>query len=137
VSVQAYEERASGWLGFAAIVMFAVGFFRFISAIAYFANSHRINNLTGGLFGGQNWAWGLWDLLIAAAAILAGSSILSGGGFGRVVGYIWAVLMIVQGFTIIGFAPWYGTISIAIATLVIYALASNPRPTTRGTTTPS
>ena len=121
------DEAGSGWLGFAAIVMFAVGFFRIVSAIAYFANSYKIDNLTAGLFSSNNWAWGAWDLLIAAAAILAGVSILTGGGFGRVMGYIWAVLVIVQGFTIINLAPWYGALSIALATLVIYALASNPR----------
>jgi hypothetical protein len=126
-TIESYDERGSGWLGFAAIIMFAVGFFRIIEAIAFFANSHRINNLTGGLFGGQGWAWGLWDLIIAAAAILAGMSILSGGVYGRVIGYLWAVLVIVQGFTVINLAPWYGAISIVVAVLVIYGLASTPR----------
>jgi len=123
---QTYADRSSGWLGFAAIVMFAVGFFRIISAISYFADSRKINNLTNGLFSGHTWGWGLWDLLIAAAAILAAFSILSGGGFGRVVGYIWGVLVIVQGFTIIGLAPWYAAFSITLAVLVIYGLASTP-----------
>jgi hypothetical protein len=127
MSTQAYDDRGSGWLGFAAIMMFAVGFFRIISAISYFANSHKLNNLTNGLFSGHNWGWGVWDLLIAAAALLAGLSILAGGGFGRVVGYIWAVLVIVQGFTIINIAPWYGALSIVVAALVIYGLASTPR----------
>jgi len=126
-TMEEYDERSSGWLGFAAIIMFAVGFFRIIEAISFFANSHRISNLTGGLFGGQGWAWGLWDLIIAAAAILAGMSILSGGIYGRVVGYLWAILVIVQGFTVINLAPWYGGISIVVAVLVIYGLASTPR----------
>jgi len=127
MSTYASDDRGSGWLGFAAIVLFAVGFFRIISAITYFANSYKINNLTNGLFSGHNWAWGLWDLLIAALAILAGSSILAGGGFGRVLGYIWGVLVIVQGFTIIGIAPWYAAFSITLGVLVIYGLASSPR----------
>ncbi len=131
MSQVAYEEdRASGWLGFAAIMMFAVGFFRIISAIEYFADKHRINDLTGGLFQGNAWAWGLWDLIIAGAAILAGLSILAGGGFGRVLGYIFGVLVIVQGFTVINLAPWYGALSIAIGALVVYGLASNPRAQT-------
>ena len=131
MSQVAYEEdRASGWLGFAAIMMFAVGFFRIISAIEYFADKHRINDLTGGLFQGNTWAWGLWDLIIAGAAILAGLSILAGGGFGRVLGYIFGVLVIVQGFTVINLAPWYGALSIAIGALVVYGLASNPRAQT-------
>src|SRR5262245_26022453 len=127
MSEQAYEERGSGWLEFAAMVMFAVGFFRIISAIAFFANSHKLNDLTNGLFSNHNWAWGVWDLLIAATAILAGLSILAGGGVGRAIGYIWAILTIVQGFTVINLAPWYGALSIVVAALVIYGLAANPR----------
>jgi hypothetical protein len=38
--------------------MFSVGFFRIISAISYFADSSKINNLTNGLFSGHTWAWG-------------------------------------------------------------------------------
>jgi hypothetical protein len=121
------SDEPSGWLEFAAIVMFAVGFFRIISAIAYFANSYKLNNLTNGLFSSHTWAWGLWDLLIAALALLAGSSILAGGGFGRVFGYIFGVLVIVQGFAVIGLAPWYAAFSILLGVLVVYGLASSPR----------
>ena len=121
------EGGRSGWLEFAAVVMFAVGFFRIITAIGYFSNSHKINDLTNGLFSSHLWAWGVWDLLIACAAIFGGLSILAGGAFGRVVGYVWAVLVIVEGFTIIGIVPWGGALAITLAILVIWALASNPR----------
>jgi hypothetical protein len=121
----------TGWIGFAAVVMFAVGFFRIISAISYFANSAKVNNLTNGLFSGHTWGWGLWDLLIAAAALVSGTSLLAGGGFGRVIAYIWAVLMIVQSFAVMNVAPWYGAFSIILASLVIYGLASTPRDAAR------
>jgi hypothetical protein len=127
VATQAYDDRPSGWLEFVAILMFAVAFFRIIQAIEYFMDKHRVNDLTGGLFEGSSWAWGLWDLAIAAVAILAGLSLLAGGGFGRVLGYIFGVMIVVQGFTVLGLAPWYGALSIAVGTLVIYGIASNPR----------
>ena len=95
--------------------------------IGYFADSHKVNDLTNGLFSSHTWGWGVWDLLIAAAAILAGLSILAGGEFGRVVGYIFGVLVLVQGFTVINIAPWYGAASITVGVLVIYGLASTPR----------
>ena len=41
------------------------------------------------------------------------------------VGYIWGVLVIVQGFLIIEHAPWYGAAAITLAVLVVYGLASN------------
>ncbi len=71
LSTEAYETR-SGWVTFAAIVLFAVGFARIFSAISYFADSSDIANLTAGVFGDNLWAWGLWDLCIAALALFAG-----------------------------------------------------------------
>jgi hypothetical protein len=112
-------------------VLFAVGFFRIISAITYFADSTKINDLSHGLFGGQTWLWGLWDLLIAAAAIMAGRSLLSGGVYGKAIGYIWGTFVIVQSFVIIGFAPWYAALSITLAALVIYGLGVTPEETPR------
>ena len=126
MAAQTSDDRGSGWLEFAAILMFAVGFFRIISAISYFANSNKIENLTGGLFGGQTWAWGLWDLLIAALAIMAAMSVLNGGVLGRVFGYFWGAVVIVQSLVVIGFAPWYAALSIALAIVVIYGLGVAP-----------
>jgi hypothetical protein len=123
MSTQAYDRR-SGWLTFAAIVMLSVGFLRIISAISYFSDSHKVNDLTAGLFGDNLWAWGIWDLGIAALALYAGYSLLAGGEFGRVVAYIWGILVIVEGFLIIGVAPWYGAGAITLAILVIYGLTS-------------
>ena len=112
---------------FAAIVMFAVGFFRIISAIQYLNNSSEVANLTAGLFGHTLWVWGIWDLCIAALAILAGVSLLGNGGFGRVLAYIWAVVAMVNGFTVISAAPWFGAITIGLAVLVIWGLTVSPR----------
>lgn len=122
MSVQAYDRR-SGWLTFAAIVMFAIGFARIISAITYFDDSSDVANLTQGLFGDSLWAWGIWDLVVAALALFGGWSLLSGGGFGRTVGYVWGVVVIVEGFLIIGQAPWYAAAAITLAALVVYGLA--------------
>ena len=128
MSTQALEEdRGSGLIEFTAVLLFAVGFFRIISAIAYFANSRKLDDLTNGLFSDHTWAWGAWDLLIATLAILAGLSLLGGGGFGRFFGYIFGVLVLVQGFAVINQAPWYGAASIAVGVLVVFGLAATPR----------
>jgi len=114
----------SGWITFAAIVLYAVGFLRIISGISYLADSHKVNNLTFGIFGDNMWAWGIWDLGIAALAIYAAYSLLEGGEFGRIVAYIWAILVIVNGFLILAYAPWYGAAAITLAGLVVYGLAT-------------
>ena len=124
MSTQAVSERRPGWLTLAATVMFAVCFVRIISGINYLAGGSQISDLTHSVFGTQLWVWGLWDLCLAALALGAGPSLLVGGGFGRVLGYIWAVWVIVQGFLVIGVAPWFSIAMIALATLVIYGLAA-------------
>ncbi len=123
MSTQSADDRATGWLMFSAIVLFGVGTLRLISAISYFADSHKVNDLTLGLFGGNLWAWGLWDLIIAGLALVAGYSLLTNGTFGRVAGYAWGVVVIVQSFLIIAYAPWFAAAAIALGTLVIYGLA--------------
>lgn len=126
MSTSTYDLR-SGWVTFAAIVMFAVGFARIISAIIYFDDSNDIANLTAGLFGDNLWAWGLWDLVVAALALFGGWSLLSNGPYGRAVAYVWAIVLIVNSFMIFQLAPWYAAAAIGIATLVVYGLAVSPR----------
>lgn len=121
MSVQAIGRR-SGWLTFAAIVMFAVGVARLVSGIDFLADGNSVSDLTGSLFGDQLWAWGIWDLAIAGLALFAGFSLLSGGGFGRVVGYIWSFAVLVQSILIISWAPWYAAAAMTLAGLVMYAL---------------
>ncbi len=122
MSTQQYGSR-SGWVTFAAIMMFAIAFVRIITAFTYFDSSNDVNNLAGSIFGDDLWTAGVWDLVIAAFAFFAGYSLLGGGGFGRVVAYIWAVLVIVQAFLTIGIAPWWSIAMIALASGVIYGLA--------------
>ena len=121
------REESGGWLVFAAIVLFSVGFVRVITGINYLANGSQISDLTNSVFGGNLWVWGIWDLVLAGLALFAGYSLLCSGAFGRVVAYIWAVWVIVQSFLIIGLAPWFSLAMIALATLVIYGLAITPR----------
>jgi hypothetical protein len=124
MSTQALDGlKRPGWLTFAAVVLFSVGIMRIISAIVYFADSARVNNLSAGLFGDNLFLWGLWDLLIAALALWAGYSLLNGDTFGRVIGYIWAMVVIVQSFLVLSYAPWFGFASLLLAMLVIYALS--------------
>ena len=126
MSTQAYQAgKRPGWLTFAAVVMFAVGVVRVISGISYLADSNKIADLSGGLFGSDVFWWGIWDLGIAALALFAGFSLLQGHSFGRVVGYIFGAVMIVQGFLLIFWAPWYGAAAIVLGGLVIYGLAAS------------
>jgi hypothetical protein len=116
--------RRPGWLTFASVILISVACLRVISAIYYFANSNKVNNLSGGAFGDHLFLWGLWDLLIAALALWGGFSLLGGNTFGRVIAYAWAVLVIVQSFLVLGYAPWFGFAAMLLAILVICALSA-------------
>ena len=125
MSTQAFDGlRRPGWLTFAGVVLVSVGFARIISAIYYFADSTRVNNLSGGAFGHHLFLWGLWDLLIALLALWGGFSLFGGNTFGRVIGYTWGILVIVQSFLLFSSAPWFASAALLIAVLVIYALSS-------------
>jgi hypothetical protein len=124
-TTQAYSGlNRPGWLTFAAVVMFSVGFLRVISALYYFADSSRVANVSAGALGDNLFLWGLWDLLIAVLAFWGGYSLLAGNTFGRVVGYAWAIFVIVESFLVLQYAPWFGFGTLILATLVIYALST-------------
>jgi len=127
MSTQDYGRR-SAWVTFAAIMLFAVGVVRIISAFSYFGDSNEVNNLTNSLFGDNLWLAGLWDLAIAAVALFAGYSLWGNQPFGRVVAYIWAILVIVQGFLTIQIAAWWSVTMIALAAGVIWGLAKTAEP---------
>jgi hypothetical protein len=115
--------KRPGWLTFAAVVLFAVAGLRLISGISYLADSGRVSDLSAGLFGGNVFWWGIWDLVIAGLAFFAAYSLLGGNPFGRIVAYVWAILVIIESFLILGWAPWFGAAAIALALLVIYAVS--------------
>jgi hypothetical protein len=124
MTTQAYSAlRRPGWLTFAAVVLISVGILRAITALYYFADSRRVNDLATGAFGHHLWLWGLWDLAVAVLALSAGYSLLQGNMYGRVVAYLWAGLVIIQGFLMLGTAPWFGIAAIALAILVMYAIS--------------
>ena len=125
MTTQAYSGlNRPGWLTFAAVVMFAVGSLRAITAIYYFADSARVANVSAGAFGDHLFLWGLWDLLIAALAFWGGYSLLGGNTFGRVIAYGWAIVVIVESFLLLESAPWFGFATLILATLVIYAVST-------------
>ena len=122
MSTQQQIERLSGWGAFAAIVMFSVGFFRLISGISYLANSRKVNDLTW-VSSETACGRGIWDLGIGIAALFAAYSLLVNGTYGKIVAYLWAVLVIVNSFLIMGISPWFAAASITLAVLVVYGVA--------------
>jgi hypothetical protein len=61
--------------------------------------------------------------VVAALAFAVGVSLLRGGELGRIGGYLWSIIVMVQALSLIGIAPTYATLSLVVGFLVIYALS--------------
>ena len=121
-------RRRPAGLTFAAIVLIAIGCARVISAIYYFADSDRVDNVSDGPFAHHLVYWGVWDLMIAALALGGGIALWKGKEIGFVLGYGFGGFIIVHSLILIAASPWYSFAALLLAGLVIYALASNDEP---------
>ena len=115
-----------GLLTYAAIMMFVLGGFHILLAISEFANSTWVlSRLDIELVIPILLIWGIIDLIIGSIALYAGYSILSGGAFGWIMGYIFATLGIIRWLFHIPVSPVLAVVVIALAALVIYGLVKH------------
>ena len=115
-----------GWLTYAAIMMFVLGGFHILLAISEFANSTWAQSrLDIEVFIPILFIWGIVDLIIGSIAVYAGVSLLRGGTFGLVTGYIFASLGIIRWLFHIPVSPVLAVVVIALNALVIYGLVEH------------
>jgi hypothetical protein len=113
-------------LTYAAIMMFVLGGFHILLAISEFAASTWVlSRLDIELFIPILLVWGIFDLIIGAMALYAGFSILRGGTFGLVTGYIFAMLGIIRWLFYIPVSPVLAVVVIVLDLLVIYGLVEH------------
>jgi hypothetical protein len=115
--------RRPGWYTFAAVVMFLVAGFEVLSAILAFGGSGWWVTETGNLVYANLFFWGVLDLIVALIALYAGISLLRGGAFGLVMGYLFAGLTAIRWLFVIPAAPILSVVMIALCVMVIYGLA--------------
>ena len=86
------DKKSPGWVTFAAIMMFGMGGFALLAAIADFVNPAWI--LDRSILGNTlDFLWyGIFDLVIAIGAVYAGYAILRGQKVGFWLGVIFASL---------------------------------------------
>ena len=120
------EKEMTGWVGwsfFAAVVLILVGAMDIITGfIALFDDNYVVATGRGGLFVFDATGWGFTVLIIGAALVLAGFSILKGSLYGRVIGVIAAGLSAIAHISTMRVYPIWSLTIIAICVLVIYAL---------------
>ena len=120
--VSVSDEEHSGWLVFAAMMMFGLGTFALMAAIAEALNSSWLleNTLLGARL---DWFWyGFFDLLVAIGSFYAGWAIWKGRAEGYLIGLIFATLSAGRWFLLIPAAPIWSVSMVVLWCLVIFAL---------------
>ena len=115
--------RRPGMFTFAAVIMFLLAGFEVLSAILAFGGTGWWVTETGNLVYANLVFWGVLDLIFALIALYAGISLLRGGAFGLVMGYLFAGLTAIRWLFVIPAAPILSVVMIALCVLVIYGLA--------------
>ena len=117
--------RRPGMLTFAAVVMFMVAGFEALAALLAFAGTGWWVTDMGNLVYTNFVLWGILDSIIALIALYAGIDLLRGGGFGRAMAYVFAVVGAIRWLFVIPAAPILAVVIIALCVMVIYALAKD------------
>jgi hypothetical protein len=117
--------RRPGMLTFAAVIMFMVAGFEALSALLAFAGTGWWVTDADNLVYANFVLWGILDVLVALIALYAGIDLLRGGGFGRGMAYVFAVVGVIRWLFVIPAAPILSVVVIALCVMVIYALAKD------------
>jgi hypothetical protein len=103
-------------------MLFALGSFAFMAAIADLVNPSWIvdNSILGG---GVDWFWyGFFDLIVAIGAFYAGYAIWAGQAGGYFVGLLFSTLAVMRWFVLILAAPLWSVTMVVLWCLVVYGL---------------
>jgi hypothetical protein len=115
------EEMASGWALFAAMMLFGVSLFSFMSMCIGWGVPDIIKFSAFGMR--VDWLWyGLFDGLVAIVAFIAAGAVLQGRKFGYYAGLIIATLSAGRWFLYIPGVPFWGLMMVVVWILVIYGL---------------
>jgi hypothetical protein len=118
-----YEDKAVGWLVFAASMLGLAGFLSIIDGIMALSRSKFfVANATYTFSDLRTWGW--ITLIIGVLLIVAAMGVLSGSQFARWFGIIMAGLNALGFFASVQAYPFWALMVFAIDVLVIYALAT-------------
>jgi len=118
----------TGWVVFAAFMMFLTGSFQAVQGIVAIFDPGYYRVTEGGLVIDVDYtAWGWTHLLIGALLFLTGVGVLAGNLAARTVAVILAGLSAIANLLFIEAYPFWSIIVITIDILVIYALTAHGR----------
>lgn len=115
------EEKGSGWLTFASIMLIIVGIGNFIWGIAAIARDELL--FEDKLLFANLTFWGVIFMIVGVLLVAAGIAVLNKAQWARFVGIVFCSLSIIFYFMVIGALPVLSVLVIALDVLIIYGLA--------------
>jgi hypothetical protein len=110
--------KGAGRAVFVAILLLIIGTLNIIYGIAAIGNAHFFNN-TQYVFSSLH-TWGWITVIVGVIQLTGGFSLMVGGGYGRLIGIISAIIGAFESLLSVGGThPWW---SLAIFVLCIYVL---------------
>ena len=117
------DDRGSGWLAFAAVLLIFTGVMRVFDAIWAFRYSGAIpDHLSDSVFGDNLDNYGWISLVVAAILLFAGFGVLSRLQFARWIGIIAAGIAGLSAITWVWYYPIWSLIYVILAVMIMYAL---------------
>ena len=117
------DDRGSGWLAFAAVLLIFTGIMRVFDAIwAFRFNGALPDHLSDSVFGDNLDNYGWISLVVAAILLFAGFGVLSRLQFARWIGIIAAGIAGLSAITWVWYYPIWSLIYVILAVMVMYAL---------------
>jgi hypothetical protein len=123
-SVPADEYEASGWVSFAAIVLFVAAFFSSMWGLAAILNDQVVTVGGRGVTILDFTAWGWAQLILGAMMGLTAVGLLAGRGWARWVAVILVTLNAIGQVGVISAFPLWALMVIALDIVVIYQLTA-------------
>lgn len=121
---------AVGFVVFAAMMMFMAGAFQvFAGLVAIFTNEFYVNT-PNYLFQFDVTTWGWIHLLLGVVLLGAGSGLLSGRTWARVLGITLAMISALANFAFLPYYPIWSLLVITVDVFIIWALAAHGRDIT-------
>lgn len=119
------EDKTSGWITFASIVLVIAGIGNFIWGITAIARDELLVNKL--LFANLTF-WGVVFMVVGALLVAAGFAVIARAQWARFFGIVFCALSIIFYFMVMWAYPVWSVMVIAIDMLVIYALAQYGEP---------
>ena len=115
-------RKRPGLVSFVALMMILVGGLGIVTAAQEFSGATWLEDVVFGLFGRSMVTWGIIDVIIAVASLVAGIGIWRGSQVGRWIGIVFAMIGIIRWSFFLPFEPVAALIVIGIDLLVLYGL---------------